>query len=106
MDTRLGTIEFAGDEDAGTRRGWCLAWPRRPPSPELCARVAFRSPQACIAPDPTGAAVRASALAELDSLPPSTRFGAAVPGSPALLHTPGDEPTDCRSCQPSIIAGL
>src|SRR6516162_4919649 len=76
----------------------------RPPSPELSARAAFRSPQVCVARDPTGAAVLASGRGEFGSPQPGTRSGGATPGSPAQVHTPVDEPTGCRSCELSIIA--
>src|SRR5215467_447268 len=69
--------------------------PRRPASPlrthgsvMLCLRTHFW---------------RTTAPAELDFPQPGTRFGGAVPGSPAPLHTPGDEPTDCVPWELSII---
>ena len=52
------------------------------------------------------AAVLASGPGEFGSLQPGIHSAAAVPGLPARLHTPADEPTDCRSCELSIIAGL
>jgi hypothetical protein len=50
--------------------------------------------------------VLASAPGEFGSLQPGIRSAAAVPGLPARLHTPADEPTDCRSSELSIIAGF